>query len=231
MLVEAYPPPHRLPHDQLLRSKQVLHLASELRPRPLTPVLPLPSADVADRDPEDGFAMVLVGPRPVAPADPSTHDLVVAAQFRAFQHAQEERQALLREDEFAEAVADLVRAGVVEAHVQLDEDAHAEVEIEVREEGSGVDVADAARVVGYVQHEPHALEREGAARRKGDAVFGHDGHDLVDHLFAVQDHLEPAEGGHGADLARLRFHGVGMWDAGRGIEAAEVRVAAEGEDS
>ena len=57
------------------------------------------------------------------------------------------------EDELAQAVVDVLGARVVEAHVELHEQAHHEVEVEVRDERVGVDVADAAGVVGDVEDE------------------------------------------------------------------------------
>lgn len=57
------------------------------------------------------------------------------------------------EDEFPESVVDILRAGVVEAHVEFDEQAHHKVEVEVWDESVGVDVADAACIVGDVENE------------------------------------------------------------------------------
>ena len=57
------------------------------------------------------------------------------------------------EDELAQTVVDVLGAGVVEAHVEFYEQAHHEVEVEVRDERVGVDVADGAGFVGDVEDE------------------------------------------------------------------------------
>lgn len=67
--------------------------------------------------------------------------------------AEQEAEAALRKDEFAEPVVDVLRTGVVEAHVEFDEEAHHEVEVEVGNKGVGMDVANAASVVRDVEDE------------------------------------------------------------------------------
>lgn len=59
----------------------------------------------------------------------------------------------MREDKFAKSMVYILRARVIEAHIQFDKEAHHEVEVEIRNERVGVDVADAARVVGDVEDE------------------------------------------------------------------------------
>ena len=73
----------------------------------------------------------------------------------------------MRKDELAEPVVDILSAGVVEAHVEFDEKAHKEVEVEVRHESVRVDVADATCVVGNVENKLRELCRSvhGAALR------------------------------------------------------------------
>ena len=51
----------------------------------------------------------------------------------------------------------------------------------------------------------------------------------MDDFLAVQDHGQPAEGGDQPNTAGGGGEGVGVRDAGGGVFAAEVRVAAEGE--
>ena len=58
----------------------------------------------------------------------------------------------MRKDELAEPVVDILSAGVIEAHVEFDEEAHKEVEIEIGHESVRVDVADATCVVGNVEN-------------------------------------------------------------------------------
>ena len=115
----------------------------------------------------------------------------------------------MRKDELAEPMVDILSAGVVEAHVEFDEEAHKEVEVEVRHESVRVDVADATCVVGKVENKlwelgrsvhvaamgerdgcldlilaeggtyPHPLQRQRASTWQRYTVFGHDGHDFV----------------------------------------------------
>lgn len=58
----------------------------------------------------------------------------------------------MRKDDFAKPVVDILSAGVVKAHVEFDKEAHEEVEVEVRNKGVRVDVADATCVVGNVEN-------------------------------------------------------------------------------
>ena len=88
---------------------------------------------------------------------------------------------------------------------------------------------DPSCIIRYVKNEPQPLDREAAAHGQGDAILGEEGHDLVDDFLAVQDHGQPAEGGDQPNTAGGGGEGVGVRDAGGGVFAAEVRVAAEGE--
>ena len=58
----------------------------------------------------------------------------------------------MREDKLAKPVVDIFSAGVVEAHVEFDEEAHEKVEVEVGHESVRVDVANATCVVGNVEN-------------------------------------------------------------------------------
>lgn len=75
----------------------------------------------------------------------------------------------MRKYDFAEPVVDILSAGVVKAHVEFDEEAHEEVEVEVRNESVRVDVADATCIVGNVENKLLELFRSvhGAAMEGG----------------------------------------------------------------
>jgi hypothetical protein len=74
----------------------------------------------------------------------------------------------VRKDELAEPVVDIWSAGVVEAHVEFDEEAHEEVEVEIGHESVRVDVADAACVVGNVENKLWELCRSGQGAAMGE---------------------------------------------------------------
>jgi hypothetical protein len=123
----------------------------------------------------------------------------------------------------------LTRRRIIQPHVELDEEAHAEIQIQIREQIRVMDEPDPSCIIRNVEDEPQPLDREAASHRQGDAILGEEGHDLVDDFLAVQDHGQPAEGGDEAGAAGGGKKGVGVWDAGGGVFAAEVRVAAERE--
>jgi hypothetical protein len=92
-----------------------------------------------------------------------------------------------------------------------------------------MDEPDPSCIIRDVEDEPQPLDRQAAAHRQGDAILGEERHDLVDDFLAVQDHGQPAEGGDEAGAAGGGKKGFRVRDAGGGVFAAEVRVAAEGE--
>jgi hypothetical protein len=70
-------------------------------------------------------------------------------------------------------VVDILSARVVEAHVEFDEEAHEEIEVEVGHESVRVDVADATCIVGNVENKLWELCRlvYGAAIGEGDGCL------------------------------------------------------------
>lgn len=77
----------------------------------------------------------------------------------------------MRKDDFAEPVVDILSAGVVKAHVEFDEEAHEEVEVEVRNESVRVDVADATCVVRNVENKLWELCRSVHGAAMGDGCL------------------------------------------------------------
>jgi hypothetical protein len=71
-------------------------------------------------------------------------------------------------DKLAKPVVDIFSAGVIEPHVEFDEEAHEKVEVEVGHESVRVDVANATCVVGNVENKLWELCRSvhGAAVRE-----------------------------------------------------------------
>jgi len=101
----------------------------------------------------------------------------------------------VRKNKLAKPMVDIFSAGVVEAHVEFDEEAHEKVEVEVGHESVRVDVANATCVVGNVENKLWELCRSvhGAAmgERGGcllEGILG--GRGVFTHIrFNANEHL------------------------------------------
>ena len=85
----------------------------------------------------------------------------------------------MRKDKLAKPVVDIFSAGVVEAHVEFDEEAHEKVEVEVGHESVRVDVANATCVVGNVENKLWEL-----CRSVHDAAMGERGGCSLERILA-----------------------------------------------
>ena len=154
---------------------------------------------------------------------------MAVAQFLPPEDGGQVAQRGLGEQEFAQIRMHRRRRRRIQPHVELDEESRQEVEVEIAHQVRIVDVPDPPRVVRDVEQEPHALEREAAARGERDAVFGEEGHDFVDRFFAEEDHLHPPETRDEARCGIGGFERVWVWDSLSRVGAAERGVAAPGE--
>ena len=81
-------------------------------------------------------------------------------------------------------MVDIFSAGVVEAHLEFDKEAHEKVEVEVRHESVRVDVANATCVVGNVENKLREL-----CRSVHGAAMGEKGGCLLEGILAEGEYL------------------------------------------
>lgn len=165
-----------------------------------------------------------VGRRAVSPAQKKVDHVEPGADGSALEGGEEGAEASLGEEHLAEAQLAVTRARVCKAHVELHDEQGGDEEVVVGPESQVVHHPDAARRVADVDREPKLLDDEARRRREEEAFAREAGNDLVHGTLPVDDHAQPAEAGHEADLVRDSSQGPRSR-----IPHAEVSVAAEDE--